>query len=253
MISKGFKDKVKESLYLYYKIECDKFITSSDTFYYINARDNLDRKLFLTLDLYGNEFNHSTPSHFQVYIDGQSVVYQQMFMLDKIQNAMNKSLDVLKDLKSTYIRSLHLESRTGDYVLLSGGCSMRRSYLNITYTIPYSEENGFIFFGNKSLYKIAEIGIKNFDCEFKIFDEAKSIVSSNYLTDLSFNLKNGNQKILEDYILKTIVSCDLSVCSYNFTDTDTINFFNSLKYNLITYDNIEYIKDFYTVINMIKV
>lgn len=255
MISKGFKDRVKELLYLYYNIQCDKIITASDDCYYINAKDTLGQTLYLTLDIYGNEFDNSTPSLFQVYIDAEDIVNRKLFRIDKIQTSISKALDFLKDVKSTRITSFKLDSNTQNYILLSGGCSMGRSYLNITYTIPYSKENGFILFGNKNLHKIAEIGIQNFDCKFKIFDEVKSIVSNNYLTDFSFNLKNDEQSALDDYILKIIVSYDLSIHLYsdNFSDLDITNFFKSLKYDLITYDNIEYVKDFYTVINMIEI
>lgn len=255
MISKGFKDKVKELLYLYYNIQCDKIITSSDDCYYINARDTLGQILYLTLDIYGNEFDNSTPSLFKVSIDSDDIVNRKLFRIDKIQTAISKALDFLKSVKSTRITSFKLESNTEKYVLLYGGCSMGRSYLNITYTIPYSKENGFILLENKKLHKIAEIGIQNFDCQFKIFDEAKSIVSNHYLTDFSFNLKNDEQSALNDYILKIIVSYDLSIHLYsdNFSDLDIADFFKSLKYELITYDNIEYVRDFYTVINMIEI
>lgn len=255
MISKGFKDKIKESLYLYYNIQCDKIITSSDDCYYINARDKLGQRLDLTIDIYGNEFDNSNPSIFQVYIDADDMVNRKLFRLDKIQTALNKSLDFLKHVKSTRITSFKLDSNTTNYVLLSGGCSMGRSYLNITYTIPYSKENGFILFVDKNIHRIAEIGMQHFDCQFKIFDNAKSTVSNNYLTDFSFNLKNDEQSALDDYILKIIVSYDLSIHlhSDNFSNLDVANFFYSLKYDLISYDNIEYVKDFYTVINMIEI
>jgi hypothetical protein len=257
MISKGFKDKVKELLYLYYNIQCDRIINSSDDCYYINARDTLGQPLYLTLELYGNEFDHSNPSLFNVYIDAYDIINRKLFRIDKIQTAINKALDFLKVVKSTRMPSFKLDSNTVNYVLLSGGCSMGRSYLNITYTIPYSKENGFILFEttNSNKIEIAEIGIQNFDCQFKIFDRAKSIVSNCYLTDFSFNLKNDEQSALDDYILKIIVSYDLSIHlnSDNFSDLDITNFFKSLKYDLITYDNIEYVKDFYTVIKMIEI
>lgn len=255
MISKGFKDRIKELLYLYYNIQCDKIITASDDCYYINARDTVGQTLYLTLDIYGNEFDNSTPSLFQVYIDADDIVNRKLFRIDKIQTSINNGLDFLKAVKSTRITSFKLDSNTQNYILLSGGCSMGRSYLNITYTIPYSKENGFILLGNNNLHKVAEIGIQNFDCQFKIFDEAKSIVSNNYLTDFSFNLKNDDQSALDDYILKIIVCYDLSIHlhSDNFSDLDITDFFKSLKYDLITYDNIEYVKDFYTVIKMIEI
>lgn len=253
MISKGFKDRIKDLLYLYYKIQCNKFITSSDTFYFINAKDQLGQILYLTLDIYGNEFGNSNPSHFNVYINGEDVINKKLFMIDKVQNAISKSSDFLKDLKVKSITSLDLEIQNENYILLSGGCSMGRSYLNIDYTIPYSEDNGFILFGNKQLYKIADITVKAFDCTFKISDEAKSFVSTNYLTDFIFNLKDDSQTALDDYILKTIVSYDLSLYSYKFTDLEIINFLKSFKYDLVTYDNIKYVKDFYTVINMVEI
>jgi len=253
MISKGFKDKVKELLYLYYKIQCDKIVSSTDMMYGINAKNQSGQTLYLTLDIYDNEFGSSASTYFKVYIDGDDVINKKLFMVDKIQNAMNKSLETLKAVKACSINSLKLDSRNDNYVLLSGGCSMGRSYMNITYTIPYSEDNGFTLFGNKSLYKIADISMKIFDCNFKVLDEAKSFVSSNYLTDFDFNLKDGSQPDLDDYILKIIVSYDLALYSYNFRDVETLNFFKSLKYDLISYKNIEYVKDFYTVIKMIEV
>ena len=255
MISKGFKDRIKELLYLYYNIQCDKIITASDDCYYINGRDTLGQTLYLTLDIYGNEFDNSTPSLFQVYIDADDIINRKLFRIDKIQTAINKALDFLKTVKSTRITSFQLDSNTQNYILLAGGCSMGRSYLNITYTIPYSKENGFSLFVDKNIHKLAEVGMQHFDCQFKIFDEAKSIVSNNYLTDFSFNLKNDEQSALDDYILKIIVSYDLSIHlhSDNFSNLDVADFFHSLKYDLISYDNIEYVKDFYTVINMIEI
>lgn len=253
MISQGFKDKVKELLYLYYKIQCDKIVSMSDMIYSINAKNQSGQTLYLTLYVYGNEFGSSASNYFQVYINGDDVVNQKLFMIDKIQNAMNKSLEILKDVKACSINSLQLDSSNENYILLAGGCTMGRRYLNITYTIPYAEDNGFVLFGNKSLYKIADIGLKVFDCNFKVLDEAKSFVSSNYLTDFNCNLKDGTQTDLDDYLLKIIISYDLALYSYHFTDVETLNFFKSLKYDLISYKNIEYIKDFYTVINMIEV
>lgn len=253
MISQGFKEKVKESLYLYYRIKCDKIVSSSDSIYSINAKDKLGKTLYLTLYIYGNEFGLSGSTYFQVYIDGDEVVNQKLFMIDKIQNAMNKSLDFLKEVNANSLNSLKLESRNGNYVLLAGGCSMGRSYLNITYTIPYSEDNGFILFGKNSMYQIADIDVKLFECTFKISQESKAVVSANYLTDFTFDLKEGNQISLDDYILKIIVSYDLALYSYHFTDIETLQFFKGLKYDLISYENIEYLKDFYTIINMIEV
>lgn len=253
MISKGFKDKVKELLYLYYKIQCDKIFSLSDMLYTINAKNKSGQTLYLTLDIYGNEFGSSSSTYFKVYIDGDDVINQKLFMIDKIQNAMNKSLELLKAVKACSINSLKLDSRNEKYVLLSGGCSMGRSYMNITYTIPYSEDNGLTLLGNNSLYNIADIDMKVFDCNFKVLDEAKSFVSTNYLTDFNCNLKDGSQTDLDDYLLKIIVSYDLALYSYNFTDVETLNFFKNLKYDLISYNNIEYVKDFYTVINMIEV
>lgn len=264
MISKGFKDKVKELLYRYYKIQCDKIVSLTDMMYSINAKNQSGQTLYLTLDIHGNEFGSTSSTYFKVYIDGDDVINQKLFMIDKIQSAMNKSLEFLKDIKAnsnqrksvsdiSSLNSLKLESRNDNYVFLSGGCSMGRSYLNITYTIPYSEDNGFILFGNRNLYKIADIDVKVSDCQFNILDEAKSLVSHNYLTDFNFNLKDGDQTALEDYILKVVFSYDLALYSCHFTDMETLNFFKSLKYDLISYENIEYLKDFYTVIDMIEV
>lgn len=253
MISQNFKSKVKDLLYTYYKIECGKIVSSSEHFYYIDAKDKQGQTLYLTLSIYGHEFNHSEPSHFQVYINGQDVVNHQLFNIDKIQGSLKKSLDVLNSVRSTYIRSLRMESRNDNYVLISGGCSMGRSYLNITYTLPYSKENGFLLFGNGNVHKIAEIESRVFECDFKIFDEVKSVASIHYLTDFSFDLYDGEQKALDDYILKIIAAYDLSLHSYKITDLDALDFLKGLNYDLITYDNIEYLKSFYTVVQMIEV
>lgn len=255
MISKAFKERVKELLYFYYNIKCDKIITFSDDCYYINARDTLGEILYLTLDLYGNEIDYSNPSLFKVSINAADMLNLKLLRVDKIQTAISKASYFLKSVKSTKITSFKLDSNTENYILLCGGCSMSRRYLNITYTIPYSNENGFILSESKRFHKILELGIKNFDCDFKIFDEVKSIVISNYLTDFSFNLKDDEQSALNDYILKIIVSYDLSIHLEidSFSDIDINNFFKSLNYDLITYDNIEYVKEFYTVINMIEI
>lgn len=253
MISQGFKDRVKNSLYNYYKIQCNKFITVSDTSYYINAKDQRGRDLFITLYISNTINGYSVSPQFTVSIDGLDVINNKLFMLDKIQSALDKSVDILKEIKSTHITSLTLKSSVDDYVLLMGGCSQGSSYLNPTYTIPYSPQNGFILWANDRLYKIAEILDRNHQTVFKPIEQQNSLTSDEYLTQFNFHLKDDEQKLLDDYILKTIISYDISLHSYALKDSDALNFLNSLKYDLITYDDISYVKDFYTVINMIKV
>lgn len=252
MISQGFKDRVKDLLYNCYRIQCNKFITGSDTIYYINAQDQLGSPLSLTLNIDNNVYGYSVSPQFTVSMDGSEVVNKKLFMVDKIQLALDKAVAILKEVKSTQITSLTLETRTDNYILLLGGCSQGRSYLNVTYTIPYSNENGFIIWGNGYLHKIADILNKNYNVEFKVFDETKSVVTTNYLADFKFHLQNGEQKLLDDYILKTIISYDISLHSYDFTDPEIVSFLNELKYDLITYDDLSYIRDFYTVMGMIK-
>jgi len=253
MISKGFKDRVKNSLYNEYQIQCKRFITVSDTSYHINAQDKLGQELFIALDISNAINGYSVSPQFSVCIDGVDVINKKLFMVDKIQSALNKSVDALKEIESTKISSLTLKSRINDYVLLMGGCSQSSSYLNATYTIPYSPLNGFILYGNNELHTIADISARRSETIFKPSEKQTHIAHSLHLSDFYFDLKVDEQTLLDDYILRMTVAHDIELHCYEIRDMETINFLKSLNPDLISHKNIDYIKDFYTVINMVKV